>query len=165
MKLHRRPGKPQALKSIFLAVLIAAVFMTSGALKIHAQESDKPVDLDVRDADLRQVLQQLATKANINIILSPKVKGTITCRVKDVDPKELICFIARTNGLEIEDHGHVLLILTEDLPHTNVHFEIIPLQNANAADTAKMIQSLKLDKHAKVTHDARTNRLIVIYEY
>ncbi len=122
------------------------------------------VTLDVRDADLRHVFQNLALKAGINILVSPKVKGTVTCRIVNMDPRELILSIARTNGLVIEEHGNILLILAENPPGTRVRMEVIPLQNANAADVAKIIQNLKLDKRSRVTHDERTNRLIVVYE-
>ncbi len=123
-----------------------------------------PVDLDVRDADVRKVFLDLAAKAKINILLSPKIRGTITCRIKDMDPLELILFIARTNAFEVEDHGNILMIMTETPPGSKVRIEVINLQNATAEEVEKIIQNLKLDKKAKVTHDKRTNRLIVAYE-
>jgi len=147
-----------------VALLLLTTSLVAPGIFAQTSSDQSNVTLDVRDADLRQVFQTLATKAGINILVSPKVKGTLTCRVVDMDPKELILFIARTNGLVIEEHGNILLILSEISPGTRVHFEIIPLQNAKAADVAKMIDQIKIDKRAKVTHDERTNRLIVVYE-
>jgi len=134
------------------------------AVSVNGDEDTK-IDLDVRDADLRQVLMSLAAKAKINLLLSPKVRGTLTCRVSDISAMELIEFIAKCNGYVIEKHGNILLVLGEQSPGSRVRFEIIPLMNANAAELEKIIQNLKLDKRTKVTHDARTNRLIVVYEY
>ena len=122
------------------------------------------VSLDIRDGDLREVFLKLADQAKINLMVSPKVQGKVTFRVTDMDPVELIGFIARTNGLEIEKHGRILLIMADDsAPPSRVRFEVIPLQNAKAAEVEKIIQNLKLDKRTTVTHDARTNRLIVVY--
>ena len=123
-----------------------------------------PVSVDVRDEDIRKLLQFLADKGRINLIVSPKVRGTITLRVTDMEPRELIFFIARTNGMIIEDHGRILAVYADLPPAQNVRYEIIPLQNAKAEEVAKMIESLKIDKRTRVTHDERTNRLIVVHE-
>lgn len=149
-----------------LMFLLAWSFVSGTLPAAWAQVSgdSSQVTLDVRDADLRQVFQLLANKAGINILVSPKVKGSITCRVVDMDPRELILYIARTNGLVIEDHGRILMILTDIPAGSRVRMEVIPLQNAKAADVAKMIETIKIDKRARVTHDERTNRLIVVYE-
>ncbi|NLI75076.1 MAG: hypothetical protein GX442_01385 [Candidatus Riflebacteria bacterium] len=148
-------------------VLLLAMSIAPGALPAASAQvtgDASQVTLDVRDADLRQVFQLLANKAGINVLVSPKVKGSLTCRVVDMDPRELILFIARTNGLVIEDHGRILLILTDIPAGSRTRMEVIPLQNAKAADVAKMIETIKIDKRARVTHDERTNRLIVVYE-
>jgi len=122
------------------------------------------VDLDVKDADLRQTLEKIARQASINIIVSPKVSGKITCLVNGMDAKELIFFIARTNGLEVEDHGRIIIILAGKSNPRKSRFKIIPLQNANSAEVARIIKTLKRDNSLRVTHDARTNRLIIIYD-
>jgi type II secretory pathway component GspD/PulD (secretin) len=145
---------------MFHPVAVLAQDRASAPATVGAPE----VTLDVRDADLRQVFQNLALKAGINILISPKVKGTVTCRIVDMDPVELIYYLARTNGLILERHGNILLVLAENPPGTRTRMEIIPLQNANAAEVARIIQNLQLDKRARVTHDERTNRLIVVYE-
>ncbi|MFZ2959989.1 MAG: hypothetical protein WA705_24170 [Candidatus Ozemobacteraceae bacterium] len=130
----------------------------------QSQNSSPNVSLDVRDADLREIFTDLARKGQINLLLSPKIAGRLTCRVSDMDPLELIRFLARANGLSFEDHGSIKMILVEDAPPTHISFEIIPLQNAKAAEVSKMIESLKLDKRSHVTHDTEGNRLIIVRE-
>jgi len=120
------------------------------------------VTMDVRDGDIRKVLMQLAQKGNINLLISPKISGTITFRVSEMDPLELIEFIVKANGLELEDHGRIKLVMGESVPGPNFRFEIISLQYAKAEEVQKMIEQLKLDKKTKVTHDTHGNRLIVI---
>lgn len=147
-------------KTLILTAILAWGFL----MPALGQPSGKLISLDVRDVDIRKVLMGIADQAKINILLASKIQGTLTCRVTDVDPRELIDIIARTNGYTIEEHGRILLILNESTSGNRLHFEIIPLQNAKAADVAKIIQTLKLNKKAQVTHDERTNRLIVVYE-
>jgi protein transport protein HofQ len=145
--------------------LLGLLFLVFAAWPAFASDPDLPIDLDLRDADVRQVLMNIANKAKINLMLSPKVRGTITCRIKDMPARELIEFIVRTNGFQVEDHGRILLVLADDLPGRRTHVEVIPLQYADAAEVSKIITTLKLDKRARVTHDQRTNRLIVVWEY
>lgn len=144
-------------------ILLKSVFVLALLIFYLPANASEIVSIDVKDADLRQTLEKIARQASINIIVSPKVTGKITCLVKNMDAKELILFIARTNGLEVEDHGRILAILAGKSTPTNVRFEVIPLQNANSAEVAKIIQTLQRDKNVTVTHDERTNRLIVVY--
>lgn len=146
--------------ALLTAFLLA--FPASGLIAQSAPQKSPQISIEVRDADLRTILMDLAKRANINLLLSPKIKGTITCRVTDMDPLELIVFIAKTNGLEYEDHGRIKILTVETpLDQGTLRFEIIPLQNASAEKVAKMIESLKLDKKTHVVHDEHGNRLIV----
>ena len=164
------------MKRIYLVIVFGVTFLavtgsgaclgleTSGAvLPLVIASADELVDLDVREADLRDAMMQVARKANINVIVSPKVQGKLTCRVTRMDPRELILFIARTNNLVVENHGNIMIIMAGESPGRNVRFEVISLQYADSAEVAKIIQNLKLDKRVQVTHDQRTNRLILIY--
>jgi type II secretory pathway component GspD/PulD (secretin) len=122
------------------------------------------VDLDVKDADLRQTLEKIARQASINIIVSPKVSGKITCLVNQMDARELIFFLARANGLEVEDNGPIIIVMVGKSASRKQRVEVISLQYASSAEVAKMIQSLRQDKSVSVTHDERTNRLILVYD-
>ncbi len=122
------------------------------------------VDLDVKDADLRQTLEKIARQASINIIVSPKVSGKITCLVNQMDARELIFFLARANGLEVEDNGRIIIVMAGKSASRKKRVEVISLQYASSAEVAKMIQSLRQDKSVSVTHDERTNRLILVYD-
>lgn len=150
-------GSPlRSLSRLILSLLVILVI----PLPVLAET----VDLDVKDADLRQTLEKIARQASINIIVSPKVSGKITCLVNGMDAKELIYFIARTNGLEVEDHGRIMIVLAGKASSGKSRFKIIPLQNADSAEVARIIRTLKQDKSLRVTHDERTNRLIIIYD-
>jgi len=154
---------------VLLAMITLFGFIASPGMLFAADappqtQASSTVTIDVRDADLRAALMELAGKARINLLISPKVRGTLTCRVTDMDPLELLVFIARANGLEFEDHGRIKVIMVyEPVPQSNMTFEIITLQNANAEKVAKMIESLRLDKNTHVVHDAHGNRLIVTH--
>ncbi|MGM0601440.1 MAG: secretin N-terminal domain-containing protein [Candidatus Rifleibacteriota bacterium] len=144
-----------SLKSATLLVLLLI------CLPVMASQ---PVDLDVKDADLRQTLQKIARQASINLIVSPKVSGKITCLVNQMDARELIFFLARANGLVVEVRGKIIIVMPGKSESGQKRVEVISLQYADSAEVAKMIQTLKQDKSVTVTHDERTNRLILVYD-
>lgn len=139
--------------TLLLLLLMIGLPLTAGRL----------VDINVKDADIRETLEKIAREASINIIVSPKVSGKITCLIKQMDARELINFIARANGLVVEDHGRIMVVLAGQSISRNVRFEVISLQNANSAEVAKIIQTIRRDKNVNITHDERTNRLILQY--
>ncbi len=170
MQLQRRMVEARSVlhfRNIVFHLLVVVIFVFPAVSGAQAQEQASGstlVTMDIRDGDLRETFLKLADRAKLNVLVSPKVRGNVTFRVTDMEPLELIQFLARANGLELEKHGSILLILADDTtPPSRVRFEVIPLQNAKAEEVAKIIQNLKLDKHATVTHDSRTNRLLVIY--
>ncbi len=120
-----------------------------------------PVSFDVRDADLATLMQSLADKAGANLIVSPKIKVQITCRLQKIDPLEAILLLAKANGLVVENTANVLMVLPDRTTPTKMKITVIPLQNADAAKVAQMIKALSRDGRTLVTHDERTNRLIV----
>lgn len=122
------------------------------------------VDLDVKNADLRRTLEKIGRQASINIIVSPKVTGKITCLVKQMEARELIFFLARANGLEVETRGNIIIVMAGKSASREKRVEIISLQYANSAEVAKMLQQLRQDKSVTVTQDERTNRLILVYD-
>lgn len=150
----------------YKSLLFIFYFLVSNFL-ISAQEFvldlDKKV-LDARNADMRKVLNELARKANINLLLSPKIQGTITCYLSGLEPEEIIYLLAKSNGFVLEKHGNIIIILPHPQSTGKVRFEIITLQNANSKEVSKIIQNLKIDKNIRITHDERTNKLIVIYD-
>lgn len=139
--------------TLLLLLLMIGLPLSAGGL----------VDINVKDADIRETLEKIAREASINIIVSPKVSGKITCLIKQMDARELINFIARANGLVVEDHGRIIVVLAGQSISRNVRFEVISLQNANSAEVAKIIQTIRRDKNVNITHDERTNRLILQY--
>ncbi|MBF0546289.1 MAG: hypothetical protein HQM08_17730 [Candidatus Riflebacteria bacterium] len=120
------------------------------------------ISLELRDADLKETLIMLAEKAKINLIISPKIKGTITCRFKQIDPLELIQLIAKTNGLYLEEHGNIKAILPENSDSGELKINFISLQNSDSENVSKTLEKLKSDKNTSIIPDKQNNRLIII---
>jgi type IV pilus assembly protein PilQ len=69
-----------------------------------------PVDLDLKDADLQDVMRLLADAGNVNIVLADGVRGRVTLRLKRVAWDAAACTIAAVHKLTVTIDGNVVLV-------------------------------------------------------
>ena len=69
-----------------------------------------PIDLDVKDADIHDVMRLLADVGNINIVISDEVQGRVTLRLKRVAWDLAVCTIAATQKLRVTVQDNVVLV-------------------------------------------------------
>ncbi len=89
-------AKPQALKT---------APGTAGS-----RYAGEPISLDLKDADLKDVLRTFAELTKLNIAIDPEVKGSVTLRLHDVPWDQALDVILRTNGLGSVLEGNVLRV-------------------------------------------------------
>jgi type IV pilus assembly protein PilQ len=68
------------------------------------------IDLDVKNADVGNVLRLLADVGHTNIVVSGDVSGTITVTLKRVPWDQALDVIARAKDLEIDHDGDITLV-------------------------------------------------------
>ena len=57
------------------------------------------ISLDLKDADIRDVIRTFAELAHINVVVDPDVRGSVTVRLHDVRWEDALDVILRSNGL------------------------------------------------------------------
>ena len=72
--------------------------------------SGEKISLDLKDADLKDVLRTFAELTQINIAIDPEVKGSVTVRLHDVPWDQALDLILRMNGLGYVLEGNVLRV-------------------------------------------------------
>jgi type IV pilus assembly protein PilQ len=70
----------------------------------------KTIDLDVQQADVRDVLRLLADTANVNLVVGDDVTGKVTLKVKRVAWDAAACTIAAVHHLRITRNDNILLV-------------------------------------------------------
>lgn len=70
----------------------------------------KTLDLDVKDADVEEVIRLLADVAGINIVVADGVQGKVTFKVKHVAWDALLCTIAGMHKLTVTVDGNIVLV-------------------------------------------------------
>lgn len=63
----------------------------------------EPISLDLKDADLRDVLLTFSKLARLNMVIDPDVRGSVTVRLENVPWDQALEVILKSNGL-----GYVL---------------------------------------------------------
>ncbi|HTL37253.1 MAG TPA: hypothetical protein VL326_29165 [Kofleriaceae bacterium] len=68
------------------------------------------IDLDVKDADIHDVMRLLADVGNVNIVVADTVTGKVTLKLKHVAWDLAACTIARVHKLEMRVEENVVLV-------------------------------------------------------
>ncbi len=70
----------------------------------------KRIDLDMVDADIRDVLKLLAEVSDLNIVASDDVKGKVTLRLKNVPWDQAFDLILKTKALDRIQEGNIVRV-------------------------------------------------------
>jgi type IV pilus assembly protein PilQ len=69
-----------------------------------------PIDLDVKDADIHDVMRLLADVGNINIVVADSVQGKVTLKLKRVAWDLAACTIGAVHKLSITRNENIVLV-------------------------------------------------------
>jgi type II secretory pathway component HofQ len=70
--------------------------------------SGERISLDLKDADIRDVLKTFAKLGGFNLVIDPEVKGSVTVRLENVPWDQALDVILRMNGLGYVVEGKIL---------------------------------------------------------
>ncbi|MDQ2816914.1 MAG: hypothetical protein M3T49_01715 [Candidatus Eremiobacteraeota bacterium] len=124
------------------------------------------VSLDVKNADILDVLKILARQSGENIITTQSVKGAVTVSLHGVPLREALDLIVRANGLDYRKVRTVYVVgspddLVKQFGAAGVGTQSVafPVKYADPKDLAKQLATVI--PPTSFTVDARTNTLLV----
>jgi len=149
----------------------------SRQLSAGAREfTGEPISLNLKDADIKDVLRTFAQLTGLNIAVDPNVTGAVTVDFVDVPWDQALDLILRQNGLSYTLEGNVMRVgylarLSEEaaakrrleeeerlnVPLTTVSFK---LSYARATDVSGLLKEIASPR-ARIIVDSRTNQLII----
>ncbi|MDY0061619.1 MAG: type IV pilus secretin PilQ [Myxococcota bacterium] len=136
----------------------------------------KRITIDLRDADIHNVLRLLAKEGRINIIASEEVSGNITLHLERIPWDQALDVILKTKGLTQTKEGEIIWItplatLREqqkiEMEVKRARQELEPLEvrliTTNYADVAQLATQANslLSKRGTVSADPRTKTIII----
>jgi type IV pilus assembly protein PilQ len=73
-----------------------------------ARYTGERISLDLKDADIRDVLKVFAKLGRFNLVVDPEVRGSVTVRLENVPWDQAMDLILRMNGLGYTLEGRIL---------------------------------------------------------
>jgi len=67
----------------------------------------EPISLDLKDADIRDVLLTFSRLARLNMVIDPDVRGSVTVRLENVPWDQALEVILKVNGLGYVLEGNI----------------------------------------------------------
>lgn len=138
--------------------------------------SGKRVDLDLRDADILNVLRLLSDVGKVNIITSDAVTGTVTIRLRNVPWDQALETVLQAKGLGMVRQGNMIRVAPladlnkerelaiarrkSELQLAPIETRIVPVSYASAEELQARAKDL-LSPRGSIAVDERTNVMIV----
>ena len=144
------------------------------------------VNLDFQNTDVRNLFRIFAEISDLNVIISPEVKGFVNVKMKDVAWNEAMKIILTNSGLGRECFGNNIIrivtktvladeegarnakklrVITDKNNEKNLQDLVTEVVRVNLADITELAASLSGLKStrpdARITVDTRTNTLIL----
>jgi len=171
------PAEPKAGRPVALEAPVPPVLPAKQRAYEQPGYRGQRISLDLKDADIQNVLRLLAEVSGLNIIATDDVKGKVTLHLADVPWDQVLDLVLRSNQLEQTRDGNVVRISTvsrlreerEALRAAqDAEREVEPLRvryirvNYARADD-ELVDKVKgvLTERGSVTFDERTNTIIV----
>jgi type IV pilus assembly protein PilQ len=136
----------------------------------------EPISVNLKDVDLRDFFRLIHEISGLNVVLDPKVAGTLTIVLDDVPWDQALSIVMKNNGLDCQLDGNVLRIATiatmkkeaddrrAQLEAQALAVEAVTIQRylsyAVAKDAVPTVKTF-LSARGSIIADERTNSLII----
>ncbi|MBK9088740.1 MAG: type IV pilus secretin PilQ [Holophagales bacterium] len=140
------------------------------------QYTGEPLTLNLKDADIKDTLQKFSELTNLNIVLDPDVRGTVTVSLTDIPWDQALELILKINGLGYVLEGNVMRIAgTQKLASEETGRQSLLKAQENNRPTKTVIQKLSyatadaaaatakkvMSARGDIFVDSRSNLLII----
>jgi type IV pilus assembly protein PilQ len=133
------------------------------------------IDLDLKDADIHNILRLLADVGHVNVVTADDVTGNVTIRMRNVPWDEALDVVLQAKGLGMVRAGNLIRVapmsqlnkerelrlaqLKQELELSPLETRLIPVSYANADELKDRTKEL-LSPRGSISVDERTNTLI-----
>ncbi len=154
----------------------ATTYQPRTIAETQSQFTGEPISLDLKDADIKDVFRTISQLTQLNIVVDPEVRGTVTVQLEDVPWDQALDLILKQNGLGYVLENNIMRIATTAklqaeqsdrarLSEARQAAEptrtvIKKLSYAKAAELTPTIKSV-MSRRGDIVVDTRTNTLII----
>jgi type IV pilus assembly protein PilQ len=149
----------------------------ASAADVLAQQryTGRRIDIDLKDADIHNVLRLLADTGHVNVVTADDVSGTITIRMRNVPWDQVLDVVLQAKGLGMVRQGNLIRVAPmaqlqkerelklaqqkQEYELTPLETRLIPISYAQADELQARAKEL-LSPRGSIAVDERTNVLI-----
>jgi type IV pilus assembly protein PilQ len=152
-----------------------AGFTSTVAAQAAGRYGGRRIDLDLKDADIHNVLRLLADVGKVNIVTADDVSGNITIRMRNVPWDQALDVVLQAKGLGMVRQGNLIRVAPaatlqkerelrlaaakQELDLAPLETRLIPVSYATAEELQARAKDL-LSPRGSIAVDERTNVLI-----
>ena len=145
-------------------------------IETQSQFTGEPLSLDLKDADIKDVFRTISQLTQLNIVVDPEVKGTVTVQLEDVPWDQALDLILKQNSLGYVLENNIMRIATtgklqaEQADRARLmdarqaaeptRTVIKKLSYAKAGELTATVKSV-MSRRGDIVVDGRTNTLII----
>jgi type IV pilus assembly protein PilQ len=149
--------------------------LSGQAIGTGGRYSGRRIDLDLKDADIHNILRLLADVGHVNIVTADDVSGTVTIRMRNVPWDQALDVVLQAKGLGMVRSGNLIRVapaavlqkerelrlaaLKQEYELTPLETRLIPVSYAQADELQARAKDL-LSPKGSIAVDERTNTLI-----
>jgi type IV pilus secretin PilQ/predicted competence protein len=142
----------------------------------QSQFTGEPISLHLKDADIKDVFRTISELTQLNIVVDPEVRGTVTVDLEDVPWDQALDLILKQNSLGYVLENNIMRIATSAKLQAEqsdrarladarqaaepTRTVIKKLSYAKAGEITPVIKSV-MSRRGDIVVDARTNTLII----
>lgn len=136
----------------------------------------KKMSLNIKDADIHNVIRSIAKVSGTNIVMSDEISGNLSIVLDQVPWDQALEIILKSKGLDYEKDGNIIRVAPRetiaaerkaDIERNQIKEKLKPVMirliTVNHADGVAMVEQVKnvLSERGTVNFDQRTNTLII----
>ncbi len=142
----------------------------------RAGYTGRRIDLDLKDADIHNVLRLLADVGRVNIVTADNVSGSVTIRMRNVPWDQALDVVLQAKSLGMVRQGNMIRVAPladlekeremaiarrkQEMQLAPIETRLIPVSYAEAAEIQSRAKDL-LSERGSIAVDERTNVMIV----
>lgn len=112
------PTRSRRFAGVAFTIVMAAsgMYLVSSAVaqpptsSKSAESTERKFSLNAQDADLRQILKNIADMGGRNVLVGDQVKGTLTLSLQNVTWREALNAVVQSQGLVMRDSGNITIV-------------------------------------------------------
>ncbi len=168
-------GGPMIARSTAELAVSGETAASSTTAGTSAKYTGRRINMDLKDADIHNILRLLADVGKVNIVTADDVAGSVTIRMQDVPWDQILDIVLQTKGLGMIRGGNLIRVAPlatlqkeremrlaaqkQEFELTPLETRLIPVSYASASELQPRAKEL-ISARGSISVDERTNVLI-----